>query len=99
MELDPSQLALLGIVASVITALLRFVAGKFGYTVPTNVVKIAVFAVSVAVTVIWAKPTVEFSSDPLEFATNLAAAAVAVMGMARASYEVLLGRLGLNKLV
>ena len=98
MNLDPGQLALLGIAASVISAVLRFVAGRFDFEVPSPYAKILVFAVSVVVTVIWVKPTVEFSSDPLQFASNLVAAAVAVMGAARASYEVLLGRVGLNKL-
>lgn len=99
MALDPGQLALLGIAASVISALLRFIASRFEFEVPSPYAKILVFVVSVVVTVIWVKPAVEFSSDPLEFASNLVAAAVAVMGAARASYELLLGRLGLNKLV
>jgi len=98
MELDPGQLALLGIVASAISAILRFVAGRLGFEVPSNYAKILVFVVALVATVIWVKPSVEFSADPLEFASNLVAAAVAVMGSARASYEVLLGRLGLNKL-
>ena len=99
MNLDAGQLALLGIAASVISAILRFVAGRFDFEVPSNYAKILVFVVALVATVIWVKPTVELSADPLEFASNLAAAAVAVMGAARASYEVLLGRLGLNKLV
>ena|SRR3989304_3405579 len=98
MNLDAGQLALLGIAASVISAILRFVAGRFDFEVPSNYAKILVFVVALVATVIWVKPAVEFSADPLQFATNLVAAAVAVMGAARASYEVLLGRLGLNKL-
>ena len=98
MNLDAGQLALLGIAASVISAILRFVAGRFDFEVPSNYAKILVFVVALVATVIWVKPSVEFSADPLEFASNLVAAAVAVMGSARASYEVLLGRLGLNKL-
>ena len=98
MNLDAGQLALLGIAASVISAILRFVAGRFDFEVTSNYAKILVFVVALVATVIWVKPAVEFSADPLQFATNLVAAAVAVMGAARASYEVLLGRLGLNKL-
>ena len=99
MNLDAGQLALLGIAASVISAILRFVAGRFDFEIPSNYAKILVFVVALVATVIWVKPTVELSADPLQFASNLVAAAVAVMGAARASYEVLLGRLGLNKLV
>jgi len=98
MELDPGQLALIGIVASVITAVLKFAAARLGFEVPSNYAKILVFAVSVVMAGIWMKPDIGFSEDPLEFATNLLAAAVAVMGSARAVYEILLGRLGLNKL-
>jgi len=98
MELDPSQLAILGIAASVMAAILRFIASRLGFEVPSNYAKILVFVVALVVTVLWIKPSVEFSDDPLQFSGNLLAAAVAVMGAARASYEVLLGRLGLNKL-
>jgi branched-subunit amino acid transport protein len=98
MELDPGQLALIGIAASVITAVLKFLAGRLGFEVPSNYAKILVFVVAVVMAGIWMKPDIGFSEDPLEFATNLLAAAVAVMGSARAVYEILLGRLGLNKL-
>jgi hypothetical protein len=98
MQLDPGQLAILGVVASVIAAVLRFISGKFGYELPSNYAKLLVFIVALVATFVWVKPAVEFSADPMQFAGNLLAAAVAVMGAARASYEVLLGRLGLNKL-
>jgi hypothetical protein len=98
MQLDPGQLAILGVVASVIAAVLRFISGKFGYELPSNYAKLLVFIVALVATFIWVKPAVEFSADPMQFAGNLLAAGVAVMGAARASYEVLLGRLGLNKL-
>jgi len=98
MQLEPEQLVLVGIVASVITAALRFVAAKLGWTVPASYAKILVFVVAVVLAAVWMKPEVGFSEDPLQFAGNLLAAAIAVMGAARAIYELLLGRLGLSKL-
>lgn len=98
MELDPIQLGILGIAASIISALLRFLAAQFDIKPESKYIKLLVFVVALALTVVWARPSVELSEDPWRFAMNLLAAAIAVMGAARASYEVLLGRLGLSKL-
>ena|SRR3990167_9061861 len=92
MELSPENLAVIGLVASVVTQALRLVARHFGYIPTREVVNVGLLAISVALASwFFGLPIVE-AGDPLAFAQALIAAAAAVFGSAALVYNLLLDK-------
>lgn len=87
--LTPEQVLIVGLVASLVTQLLKFVAEKLGY-VPGQEVKVAaLFVISVALAAAFGLPKLPPISDPFEFAQALLAAASGVLGVATLAYKLL----------
>ena len=92
MELDPTQLIYIGIVASVLTQGLRLLASRFGYTPGRVVANVFLFVVSVGLAVGFSGLPEFAGSDPAEIATAVLAAATTVVGSASIIYNVLLDK-------
>ena len=90
MELDLVQLAILGGIATVLVAILRFAASKFGWVPGHGIVALIVFGVSVVVAYFFAKPILPPLGDPMAFAVAITQLALAVLGVAVLVYEWLL---------
>jgi hypothetical protein len=92
--LDPGQLAILGVVASVLTAGLRLLANRFGYNAPREVSVGVVFLTSIGLSIYWfgLPAFANGSGDPMELAQSLLAAATTVFGSAVGIYLLLLNR-------
>jgi hypothetical protein len=89
-ELGVVQLAILGAIATVIVAALRFAASKFGWSPGHGIVTLIVFAVSVVVGYFFAKPVIPALDDPMAFAVAIIQLALGVLGAAVVIYEWLL---------
>lgn len=88
--LDLVQLAILGGIATVIVAGLRFAASKFGWIPGHGIVALIVFGVSVVVAYFFAKPILPPLGDPMVFAVAITQLALGVLGVAVLVYECLL---------
>ena len=89
-ELDLVQLTILGMIATVIVAILRFAASKFGWIPGHGIVALIVFGVSVVVAYFFAKPILPPLDDPMTFAVAITQLALGVLGVAVLVYEWLL---------
>lgn len=90
MDLTLLQVTILGIVATVIAAILRFAASKFGWIPGHGIVALIVFGVSVVVGYFFAKPVIPAFDDPMAFAVAITQLALGVLGVAVLVYEWLL---------
>lgn len=89
-ELGLVQLTILGLVATVIVAILRFAASKLGWIPGPGIVALIVFGVSVVVAYFFAKPILPPLGDPMAFAVAITQLALGVLGVAVLVYEWLL---------
>lgn len=93
MELSFENLAVVSIVASVVTQGLRILASsRFGYLAPRELVNIVLFVISVGLGIQFFGLPVVASGDPMDLAQALVANAAAVFGGAALVYNVLLNK-------
>lgn len=88
--LDPVQLIIVGLAASVLTQVLKFAADKLGWQPKQEVVTVVLFAVAAALAAAFGLPDLPDTGDPAELATALLEAASAVVGVAVVVYKLLL---------
>lgn len=90
MQLSPDQVLLVGLIASVLTQVLKFAANKFGWKPSRIIVNVVLFAIAVVLAYFWSAPSLPPISDPAALAKALLEAALAVVGMASLIYNILL---------
>ena len=90
MELDPGQLIIIGLVASVLTQVLKFVFSQFGWRPGGIVQTLLLSAVAVALALAFQLPNLPPFEDPLQFVGALLDAASATVGGAVVIYKLLL---------
>lgn len=88
--LTSEQILLVGLVASALTQILKFLAVRFGYNPSQEVVNIALFVVAVGLAAAFGLPALEPTTDPAQLATLLLQAAAMVVGVATLVYNLLL---------
>ena len=93
MELSVTQLAILGLVTTVVVQLAKLLLAKFGYNTSRLVTTIVVVVVSVGLGYAWLLPKLPSVSDPMELATALLQTALAVFAFATLIYNVLLDQI------
>ena len=92
MELDAGQLALIGVIASVVTQGLRLFANWRGYNPGREVITGGLFVISVGLSVAWFGIPEVASGDPMDLARALLVGATGVFGSAALVYNALLNR-------
>ena len=90
MELTVEQVLLIGLVASVITQLLRFLADTANVSLGQEVVNVILFVVALTLGFLWIRPGIPVGGDPMELAKVLLEAALGVVGFAGLIYNILL---------
>ena len=90
MELTVEQVLLVGLVASVITQFLRFLADTAGVSLGQEVVNIILFVVALTLGFFWMRPGIPVGGDPMELARAFLEAALGVVGFAGLIYNILL---------
>ena len=95
MELSLAQLALVGLVATVVSAILRLVVAKFkGVEIGKGWMTVIAYVLSVVLAVAFLWPLdVPAGGDPAQFMAALLALASSVLGFATLIYNVLLDKL------
>jgi hypothetical protein len=90
--LSPEQVLYVGVIASILTQIVKVAVEKFGFS-PSAEVKVAIlFAISVALAAAFGLPSLPPISDPFAFAQALLAAAAGVLGTGALIYELLAKR-------
>ena len=90
MELTVEQVLLVGLIASVITQFLRFLADKANVNLGQEVVNVILFVVALTLGFFWMRPEIPVGGDPMELAKVLLEAALGVVGFAALIYNILL---------
>lgn len=90
MQLSPEQLLIVGLIASVVTQVLKLASAKLGFNPGRVVVNVALFVISLVLAYIWGAPALPPISDPAALAVTILEAAAAVAGSASVIYNVLL---------
>jgi hypothetical protein len=95
MELTAAQLVLIGLVATVVSALLRLAVAKFGgVEIQKGWMSVIAYVLSVVLAVAFMWPLeLPAGSDPSQFVAALLALATSVFGFATLIYNVLLDKL------
>lgn len=84
---------IMGVAASVLTAVFKVLADKYGYSPSRAVVNIVLFVVAVGFSLVFGAPELPvFGDDPVVFLTALLGAATAVVGSASLLYNLLLAK-------
>lgn len=93
-QLSASQVIIIGLVATVLVEILKFVAAKFqNVQLTRQVVSLVAFVVSLALALAWLLPSVIVSPDPMQTALDLLQQAAEVLGFATLVYNLLLAQL------
>ena len=92
MELDAGQIAVIGIVASVVTQGLRLAAENFGFSPSREVVNIGLFAIAIGLAVWFFGLPLVGGDAPFVLSQSILQAALAVVGSAGLIYNVFLNR-------
>jgi hypothetical protein len=91
MELSADQIIVVGLIASVVTQLLKLLADKAGFKPGKVVVNIGLLIVAVVLALFWGGFNAPApGGDPMEFAVALLEQAIAVFGFASLIYNLLL---------
>lgn len=90
MELSAGQIILVGLLASVVSQVLKLLSSKAGYEPGRLVVNLVLFVIASALSFLWARPELPPIEDPMAFAIALSEAAVASFGFASLAYNILL---------
>jgi hypothetical protein len=93
MELDASQVILIGFVATVVAQIIKIVAAKLGKQPGRVAITLTAFGLSLVLAVIWARPSIPAWGDPMQFLNELIMMAGSVLGFATIIYNVLLDKL------
>jgi len=92
--LDPIQLAVVGAIAAIVVQVLKLIAANFGVDIHRGWLTIIAFVLSVAIGYFFFPVEVVIvPDDPMATATNLIAAASALLGSATLVYNVLLEKI------
>lgn len=91
MNLDLLQLAVLGVVASVLAQAYKLVAAKLGTDTSKKVLMGVISVVSIAIGYLWVRPQLPVMGDePLKFVEELFSVALSILGSATVIYRWLL---------
>ena len=84
---------IMGVAASLLTALFKFLADRYGYSPSRAVVNIFLFVVAVGFSLIFGAPELPvFGDDPVPFLTALLGAGTPVVGSASLLYNLILAK-------
>ena len=92
MQLTPTQIIILSLVASGLTQLFKLVADRLGWKPGREIQNVILFVVALVPAYIWMRPELPVGGDPVELATALLTAALEVVGFAGLIYNFLLAR-------
>ncbi len=90
--LDPTQLILLGLIASVLIQGFKWIAQVKGTELDPRYVRVVVFAVSLGMGWYWIRPEIPVGADPMELALAIFAGLGVIGGFAKLIYDILLER-------
>ncbi len=90
MELTLDQIVLVGVIASLVTQVLKIISERLGYSPSREVANITLFVASLVLGFFWMRPEVPVSGDPMELAQVLLTAALGLVGFASLIYNLLL---------
>ena len=88
--MTPEQIIIVGLIASLITQILKLISDKLGYKPGSEVQMVLLFLVSMVLAFIWTAPELPPISDPIQFALALLDLASGVVGFAALIYKLLL---------
>jgi len=91
--LDPGQLYLIGLVATVVAQIIKIIWSRLGKQISKFWITIVAFVLAVIFSAIWFQPVLPPAGDPMAYALALLSAATSVLGAAVAIYNVLLEKL------
>lgn len=91
--LNPGQLYLIGLVATLIAQIIKVVWNRLGKEISKVWITIIAFVVAVGLSAIWFRPVLPPIGDPMAYAIALISAATSVLGAAVAIYNVILEKL------
>ena len=91
--LDPGQLYLIGLVATVIAQIIKIIWNRLGKEISKTWITIVAFVIAVILSAIWFRPILPPVGNPMAYAIALLSAATSVLGAAVAIYNVLLEKL------
>ena len=97
MELTPEQVFLVGLFASILSAVLRFIAARTGKEIGKGWMTVVVAVVSMVLAIIFNLPQLPVYTDPLQYIGEWATLLSAYIGAATAIYNILLAQV-LDKL-
>jgi len=93
MVLSAEQIILIGMLASVLSQVVKYLAAKSDKVMSRPMLTVVVFAISVALGAFWMTPVVATSGDPLAVTKSILEAASMVFGFATLIYNLLLSKL------
>ena len=98
MELSPEQVILVGLIATVISQVVKFLAAWLGINIGRFWITIVAFVISLGLGWLWSGSQLPICSDPLECALEYLNLAASVLGWATLIYNLLLDKIVFQKL-